>query len=192
MFVRNVVEKAVLLTIIITLQITITNTTTMKGSIRVVKDVMERDVIIQYRYRILENKIMTNKEFNLAILSRLAKFYDVSLEWLAETTEVREGSQTNIDELMLDDETIDLLKSGRFNNRILCEIVKHPDFVKLMTEIYVDGIATMQIKNMNDWLDAFRLQIIQQKNLDVNALYLKVLEAVCHNQTGCGNVWSES
>lgn len=51
-----------------------------------------------------ENK--DNKEFNLAILSRLAKFYDVSLEWLAGTTEVREGSQTDIDELMLDDETI--------------------------------------------------------------------------------------
>ena len=66
---------------------------------------------------------------------------------------------------MLDDETIELLKSGRFNNRLLCEIIKHPDFIKLMadTEIYVDGIATMQIKNMNDWLDAVRLQIIQQK-----------------------------
>lgn len=124
-----------------------------------------------------ENK--DNKEFNLAILARLAKFYDVSLEWLAGTSEVREGSQTDIDELMLDDETIELLKSGRFNNRILCEIIKHPDFIKLMTdtEIYVDGIATMQIKNMNDWLDAVRLQIIQQKNPDANDLYLKVLES---------------
>ena len=46
-----------------------------------------------------------------------------------------------------------------------------------VTEIYVDGIATMQIKNMNDWLDAVRLQIIQQKKLDANDLYLKVLES---------------
>ena len=45
------------------------------------------------------------------------------------------------------------------------------------TEIYVDGIATMQIKNMNDWLDSVRLQIIQQKNPDANDLYLKVLES---------------
>ena len=45
------------------------------------------------------------------------------------------------------------------------------------TEIYVDGIATMQIKNMNDWLDAVRLQIIQQKNPDANDLYLKVLDS---------------
>lgn len=78
-----------------------------------------------------ENK--DNKEFNLAILARLAKFYEVSLEWLAGTTEVRKGSQTDIDELMLDDVTIELLKSGRFNNRLLCEIIKHPDFVKIMT-----------------------------------------------------------
>lgn len=119
-----------------------------------------------------ENK--ENKEYNIAILNSLADYYGVSLEWLVGNTEVRESTSTEIDELMLDDETIDLLKSGRFNNRLLCEIIKHPDFIKLMTdtEIYVDGIATMQIKNMNDWLDAVRLQIIQQKNPDANDLYL--------------------
>ena len=124
-----------------------------------------------------ENK--ENKEYNIVTLNKLAEFYGVSLEWLVGNTEVRTSSLTDIDELMLDDETIELLKSGRFNNRLLCEIIKHPDFVKLMTdtEIYVDGIATMQIKNMNDWLDAVRLQIIQQKNPDANDLYLKVLES---------------
>lgn len=124
-----------------------------------------------------ENK--ENKEYNIITLNKLAEFYGVSLEWLVGNTEVRTSSLTNIDELKLDDETIDLLKSGRFNNRLLCEIIKHPDFIKLMTdtEIYVDGIATMQIKNMNDWLDAIRLQIIQQKNPDANDLYLKVLES---------------
>lgn len=124
-----------------------------------------------------ENK--DNKKYEIEILVRLAKFYDVSLEWLAGNTEVQEANNTEIDELMLDDETIALLKSGRFNNRLLCEIIKHPEFVKLMTdtEIYVDGIATMQIKNMNDWLDAVRMQIIRQKNPDDNDLYLKVLES---------------
>lgn len=38
------------------------------------------------------------------------------------------------------------------------------------------GLAEM-VKNMNDWLDAVRLQIIQQKNPDANDLYLKVLES---------------
>lgn len=124
-----------------------------------------------------ENK--ENKEYNIVTLNKLAEFYGVSLEWLVGNTEVRTSSLTDIDELMLDDETINLLKSGRFNNRLLCEIIKHPDFIKLMTdtEIYVDGIATIQIKNMNDWLDAIRLQIIQQKNPDANDLYMKVLES---------------
>ena len=45
------------------------------------------------------------------------------------------------------------------------------------TEIYVDGIATLQIKNMNDWLDSVRMQIIQQHNPDSDDLYLKILEA---------------
>lgn len=124
-----------------------------------------------------ENK--ETKEYNIVTLNRLAEFYGVSLEWLVGNTEARASSLTDIDDLMLDDETIELLKSGRFNNRLFCEIIKHPDFIKLMTdtEIYVDGIATMQIKNMNDWLDAIRLQIIQQKNPDTNDLYLKVLES---------------
>ena len=124
-----------------------------------------------------ENK--ETKEYNIVTLNKLAEFYGVSLEWLVGNTEVRTSSLTDIDNLMLDDEAIELLKSGRFNNRLFCEIIKHPDFIKLMTdtEIYVDGIATMQIKNMNDWLDAIRLQIIQQKNPDANDLYLKVLES---------------
>ena len=76
-----------------------------------------------------ENK--ANKEYNIITLNKLAEFYGVSLEWLVGNTEVRTSSLTDIDELMLDDETIDLLKSGRFNNRLLCEIIKHPDFIKL-------------------------------------------------------------
>ena len=132
-----------------------------------------------------ENK--DNKAYNLDVLAKLAKYYDVSLEWLAGNTEVREVNDTEIDELKLDDATIELLKSCQFNNRLLCEIIKHPDFIKLMTdtEIYVDGIATMQIKNMNDWLDAVRLQIIQQKNPDANELYLKVLESSHIHEEEC-------
>ncbi len=45
------------------------------------------------------------------------------------------------------------------------------------TEIYVDGLATLQIKNMNDWLDAVRMQIMSGKNPNSKDLYLKVLES---------------
>ncbi len=75
----------------------------------------------------------------------MADYYGVSLEWLVGNTKVRESTSTEIDELMLDDETIELLQSGCFHNRLVCEIIKYPDLVKLTTdtEIYVDGISTM-------------------------------------------------
>ena len=109
----------------------------------------------------------------------LAQYYGVSTDWLLGLTESREVQNHDISELHLDDETLDILKSGSLNNRLLCEMIKHPDFLKLMTdtEIYVDGIATMQIKNMNDWLNAVRLQIVQQHNPESNDLYVQVLDA---------------
>ena len=58
-----------------------------------------------------ENK--ENKEYNIVTLNKLADFYGVSLEWLVGNTEVRTSSLTEIDDLMLDDESIELLKSGR-------------------------------------------------------------------------------
>ena len=43
-----------------------------------------------------------------------------------------------------------LLKSGRINNRLLCELATHKDFIKFLAdiEIYVDGIATIWQKSM--------------------------------------------
>ena len=104
------------------------------------------------------------KDISHTNLVILAEYYHVSTDWLLGLTESREVQNHEIAELHLDNETLDILKSGRLNNRLLCEMIKHPDFLKLMTdtEIYVDGIATMQIKNMNDWLNAVRLQILQQ------------------------------
>lgn len=102
------------------------------------------------------------KDISHSYLLTLAKYYNVSADWLLGLSESREIQNHEIAELQLDDETLEILKSGSLNNRLLCEMIKHPDFIKLMTdtEIYVDGIATMQIRNMNDWLDAVHLQIM--------------------------------
>ena len=45
---------------------------------------------------------------------------------------------------ILNYEMVALLKSGRINNRLLCELATHKDFIKFLAdiEIYVDGIAT--------------------------------------------------
>lgn len=123
-----------------------------------------------------ENK--ENKEYNLITLNKLASFYDVSLDWLVCNTDVKESVHTPIEDLHLDDDTIEVLKNGCFNHRLLCEIIKHPDFSHLMTdiEIYVDGHASSHIKKMNDWLDGIRFKVIKQHQADVSDAFLSILE----------------
>ena len=113
-----------------------------------------------------ENK--ENKEYNNVTLNKLAQYYNVSLDWLTCNTEVRELSDTPIQDLRLDDETIEFLKTGHFNPRLLCEILKHPNFVHLINEIeiYVDGHATQKFKNINDCTDAIRIKIFQQNSIE--------------------------
>ena len=91
------------------------------------------------------------KEINHGNLILLADFYGVSLDYLFCRTENRAEINTPLRELHLSDEMVALLKSGRINNRLLCELATHKDFIKFLAdiEIYVDGIATIQIQNLN-------------------------------------------
>ena len=80
-----------------------------------------------------------NKEINHGNLITLADFYEVSLDYLFCRTENREQINTPLMELHLNDEMVALLKSGRINNRLLCEIATNDKFEQLMTdtEIYI-------------------------------------------------------
>ena len=95
------------------------------------------------------------KEINHGNLITLADFYEVSVDYLLCRTENREQINTPLTGLHLNDEMVALLKSGRINNRLLCELATHKDFIKFLAdiEIYVDGIATMQIQNLNALVD---------------------------------------
>ena len=104
------------------------------------------------------------KEINHGNLILLADFYGVSLDYLFCRTENRAEINTPLRELHLSDEMVALLKSGRINNRLLCELATHKDFIKFLAdiEIYVDGIATMQIQNLNALVDTVRHEIIER------------------------------
>ena len=82
-------------------------------------------------------------------------------------------------ELHLNDEMVELLKSGRINNRLLCELATHKDFIKFLAdiEIYVDGIATMQIQNLNALVDTIRHEIIERYRPGEDDPHLKTLQA---------------
>ena len=61
---------------------------------------------------------------------------------------------------------IELLKSGRVDNSLLCELAVHPDFPRLMAdlEIYVNGIAGKQVQSANAIVDAVSTTIMKQHN----------------------------
>lgn len=119
------------------------------------------------------------KEINHGNLITLAKFYGVSTDYLLCLTENRNHPNTTLTELHLSDEMVDLLKSGRMNNRLLCEIVTHKDFISLITdaEIYVDGIATMRFQNLNNVLAVTRAEVLRQYQLVEEDTPLKALQA---------------
>ena len=90
-----------------------------------------------------------------------------------------EQINTLLTELHLNDEMVALLKSGRINNRLLCELATHKDLIKFLADIkiYVDGIATMQIQNLNILVDTVGHEIIERYRPGEDEPHLKVLQA---------------
>ena len=120
-----------------------------------------------------------NKEINHGNLITLADFYGVSIDYLLCLTENREQANTPLTELHLNDEMVALLKSGRINNRLLCEIATHKDFIKFLAdiEVYVDGIASMQIQNLNSLVDTIRHEIIERYRPGEDDPHFRILRA---------------
>jgi transcriptional regulator with XRE-family HTH domain len=119
------------------------------------------------------------KDISHTSIVTLAKFYGVSADYLLGLTETKNHPNADLSELHLSDEMIELLKGGKINTRLLCEIAAHKDFVKLLAdvEIYVDGIASMQIQNLNSLVDMARNEIIEKYHPGENDQYISVLNA---------------
>jgi transcriptional regulator with XRE-family HTH domain len=81
----------------------------------------------------------------------LAKFYEVSTDYLFGLTDNRQHRHVDVDALKLSDEAIEALKFGGINNRLVSELLAHPDFTKLMNsvEVYVDRKVLPQMVNIN-------------------------------------------
>ena len=111
-------------------------------------------------------KYETNEsgDVSLFAITTLANFYDVTSDYLLGLVENKNRSDAAIADLHLSDEAIEMLKSGRINNRLFCELITHPEFPRLMAdmEIYVDGMVSMQIRNLNALLESVRTSIIEK------------------------------
>lgn len=108
----------------------------------------------------------------------LADYYGVSCDYLMGRTETKNHPNTALHELHLSDASIDILKTGKFNHRLLSELICHKDFQRFMldTEIYVDRIADMRVNDMNAVLEAVRQMALMKNGGNENDLYLRTLE----------------
>ena len=104
------------------------------------------------------------KDISHYALIKLAKFYGVTVDYLLGLTETKRHPNADLADLRLSDAMIDVLKEGQVDTALLGELVTHPDFVKLLADIqiYVEGIAAMQIQNLNAWVDVARAEIMEK------------------------------
>ena len=119
------------------------------------------------------------KEVSHASIVTLAKYYGVTSDYLLGLSENKNPANANLSDLHLQDDVIDILKSGKLNNRLICELIRHEGSRRFLTdaEIYVDGLAEMQIRNLNIGVDAARMQIENRFSPDKEELYRRALEA---------------
>ena len=73
-------------------------------------------------------------------VAALATFYNVSTDYIFGVTDNRQHRHIEIDVLSLSDSAIEALKSKKLNNRLVSELLPHPDFQQLLNavEVYID------------------------------------------------------
>ena len=78
------------------------------------------------------------KDISPFSMVELAKFYGVSTDYLLGLTEQKNHPNTELDALHLGDDAIEVLRTGKFNHRLLSELICHKDFQRFMldAEIY--------------------------------------------------------
>ena len=123
-------------------------------------------------------EINSDKDIGSHAIVRLAQFYGVTSDYLLGLSDMENHPNADLNDLHLSDEMIDVLKSGRLNNRLLCEMVTHESFLRFLvdTEIYIDRIADMRINDSNAMLKAERKVVMERKGLTDNDKDMRTLE----------------
>ena len=117
------------------------------------------------------------KDISAFAIAKLADKLGVSTDYLLCQTENKNHPNTELDALHLGDDAIELLRTGKFNHRLLSELICHKDFQRFMldAEIYVDRIADMRVNDMNAVLEAVRQMALMKNGGDENDLHLRTL-----------------
>lgn len=118
------------------------------------------------------------KDISPFAIVTLAEFYGVSADYLMGLSENKNHPNAELQALHLSDGMVELLSSGRINNRLLCELVTHPNFQRLMVdmEICIDRIANMRVEQMNLVMEATRQTVLSKYAPGEDDLYVRTLE----------------
>ena len=116
----------------------------------------------------------------------MAKFYEVSTDYLLGLTENRQHDNISISDLHLSDAALSLLNDQKLNTLLLSELITHEQFRKLMIdlEIYVDGLADIGrkilLKRHNP--DEYNLQLntLNMQHLELNEYFSHVIDDDMH------------
>ena len=75
-----------------------------------------------------------------SVVLKLAEFYGVTTDYLLGASENKNPANADLTDLHLQDKTIELLRSEKLNNRLICEIIEHEEFPMFLVdaEIYID------------------------------------------------------
>ena len=117
-------------------------------------------------------------DLSIYAVTTLAEFYGVTTDYLLGVTENKKRPDAVLLDLHLSDGAVDVLRNGKFNHRLLCELIVHENFRRFMTdlEIYVDGYVSANIQNLNAGLEATRQMLKKKYAADENDLYMSTLK----------------
>ena len=92
-----------------------------------------------------------DNQANYQNIAALAKFYDVSTDYLFGVTDIRQHRHIEIDALSLSDSAVEVLKNKKLNNRLVSELLSHADFQQLLNaiEVYIDKKMLPQMNAIN-------------------------------------------
>ena len=118
------------------------------------------------------------KDISAFATAKLADKLGVSTDYLLCRTENKNHPNTEQNALHLSDDAIEVLRTGKFNHRLLSELICHKNFQRFMldAEIYVDRIADMRVNDMNAVLKAVRQMALMKNGGNENDLHLRTLE----------------
>ena len=123
-------------------------------------------------------------DLSIYAVTTLAEFYGVTTDYLLGVTENKKRPDAVLSDLHLSDGAVDVLRNGKFNHRLLCELLEHPDFARWMTdlEICVDGLVSDRIRDMNAMVEATRQELEKRYHADTEDLTMRTLKAAQINE----------